>query len=135
MAVTLLHVVFGSTAAAFFVSKATDYSFLAVLPILYLTTLPLYVVVYLSYIYPFYISELRHVPVSHQLPTTLSSLLTSSSRLFPAFHCGVSSSKSSLPNVVFRNEDGTQSWVERSDTSFLLEQNVLLSQMTKLSTK
>jgi cytochrome P450 len=54
--------------AAFLLSKTTQYSLLQVLPWIYLTTIPLYVVVYASYIYPFYISELRHVPTVPGFP-------------------------------------------------------------------
>jgi len=56
------------TAAAFIVSKTSPYSLLEILPWIYLISVPLYVVVYLSFIYPFYISELRHVPTVPGFP-------------------------------------------------------------------
>jgi cytochrome P450 len=55
--------VFGiCTAAGWYMSKTTSQSLLEILPLIYLTVFPLYAAVYVSYIYPFYISELRHVP-------------------------------------------------------------------------
>ncbi|KAH7357261.1 cytochrome P450 [Rhexocercosporidium sp. MPI-PUGE-AT-0058] len=60
--ISLLHVVGAGTIAAFLISKSSTYSLLGVLPLVYLATIPLYVATYQSYIYPFYISELRHVP-------------------------------------------------------------------------
>lgn len=55
--------VFGTcTAIGLAISKTTPYRLLDILPVIYLTVLPLYATVYVSYIYPFYISELRHVP-------------------------------------------------------------------------
>ncbi|KAE8448811.1 hypothetical protein EG329_008813 [Mollisiaceae sp. DMI_Dod_QoI] len=64
----LLHLVGAGTIAAFVLSKTTTYSLLTVLPWIYLATIPAYVVLYLSYIYPFYISELRHVPTVPGFP-------------------------------------------------------------------
>ncbi|KAL2072954.1 hypothetical protein VTL71DRAFT_10278 [Oculimacula yallundae] len=60
--ISLLQVVGASTLAAFLISKSSTYSLLGVLPIVYLATIPFYIAIYQSYIYPFYISELRHVP-------------------------------------------------------------------------
>ena len=60
--ISLLHIVGAGTVAAFLISKIRGYSLLEVLPLVYLATIPLYIAVYQSYIYPFYISELRHVP-------------------------------------------------------------------------
>ncbi|KAG4434888.1 hypothetical protein IFR05_009618 [Cadophora sp. M221] len=60
--ISLLHVVGAGTVVAFLISKTTTYSLLGVLPIVYLATIPLYIAIYQSYIYPFYISELRHIP-------------------------------------------------------------------------
>ena len=68
MTIGLPHIVLACTAVAFFISKTADYSFLFVLSVLYLTTVPLYVIVYSSYIYPFYISKLRHVPTVPGFP-------------------------------------------------------------------
>ena len=64
----LLQLVGAGTLAAFVTSKLTLYSFLGVLPWIYLATVPAYVIVYVSYIYPFYISELRHVPTVPGFP-------------------------------------------------------------------
>ncbi|CZR52544.1 related to isotrichodermin C-15 hydroxylase (cytochrome P-450 monooxygenase CYP65A1) [Phialocephala subalpina] len=63
-----LHVVGAATIAAFVLSKTTTYSLLTVLPWIYLATIPTYAVLYSSYIYPFYISELRHVPTVPGFP-------------------------------------------------------------------
>ncbi|PVH75901.1 cytochrome P450 [Cadophora sp. DSE1049] len=60
--ISLLHIVGAGTIAAFLISKIKGYSLLDILPLVYLATIPLYITVYQSYIYPFYISELRHVP-------------------------------------------------------------------------
>lgn len=55
--------VFGlCTAVGLSIFKTTSYQILDILPWIYLTVLPLYAALYVSYIYPFYISELRHVP-------------------------------------------------------------------------
>lgn len=64
----LLHLVGAGTIAAFLISKTCNYSLLAILSWIYLATIPTYVVLYLSYIYPFYISELRHVPTVPGFP-------------------------------------------------------------------
>lgn len=64
----LPHLFGACAAAAFLISKTTKFSLLEVLPWIYLTTIPLYVVVYSSYIYPFYISELRHIPTVPGFP-------------------------------------------------------------------
>jgi cytochrome P450 len=64
----LLHLVGAGTALAFILSKTTSYALLQVLPLVYLATIPGYLVLYLSYIYPFYISELRHVPTVPGFP-------------------------------------------------------------------
>jgi cytochrome P450 len=58
----LLHLIGAGTLAAFAISKTTPYELLQVLPWVYLATIPTYIFLYISYIYPFYISELRHVP-------------------------------------------------------------------------
>jgi cytochrome P450 len=61
--------VFGiCTAAGWYMSKTTSQSLLEILPLIYLTVFPLYAAVYVSYIYPFYISELRHVPTVSGYP-------------------------------------------------------------------
>lgn len=64
----LPHLFGACAAAAFVLSKTTSYSLLQLLPWIYLTSVPVYVVLYLSYIYPFYISELRHVPTVPGFP-------------------------------------------------------------------
>jgi cytochrome P450 len=61
--------VFGvCTVAGWAIFKSTQYKLLDILPLIYLTVLPLYAVLYVSYIYPFYISELRHVPTVPGFP-------------------------------------------------------------------
>lgn len=64
----LLHLVGAGTLAAFLISKNSTYSLLQLLPLIYLATIPLYITVYQCYIYPFYISELRHVPTVPGFP-------------------------------------------------------------------
>lgn len=64
----LYHLVVVDTIAAVLASKTTTYSLLELLPLIYSTTITLYFVVYLSYIYPFYISSLRHVPTVKGFP-------------------------------------------------------------------
>ncbi len=64
----LLHLVGAGTVAAFVTSKTTDYTLLEVLPWIYLATIPAYIIFYVCWIYPFYISELRHVPTVPGFP-------------------------------------------------------------------
>jgi cytochrome P450 len=64
----LLHLVGAATIIAFVISKATESSLLTVLPWIYLATIPAYLFIYLSYIYPYYISELRHIPTVSGFP-------------------------------------------------------------------
>jgi cytochrome P450 len=64
----LLHLIGAGTLAAFIASKTTPYALLELLPWVYLITIPTYLVLYVSYIYPFYISELRHVPTVPGFP-------------------------------------------------------------------
>lgn len=59
---SILHVVGAGTLSALLISKTSSYSLLELLPWIYLTAIPFYIAVYQSYIYPFYISELRHIP-------------------------------------------------------------------------
>lgn len=58
----LPHVIGICTAVGLSISKTTSYRLLDILPWIYLTVLPLYAAVYVSFIYPFYISDLRHIP-------------------------------------------------------------------------
>lgn len=58
----LPHLVGAAPIAAFFISRVVSYSLIELLPWIYLTTIPLYITIYQSYIYPFYISDLRHIP-------------------------------------------------------------------------
>ncbi|TVY16116.1 Cytochrome P450 monooxygenase FUM15 [Lachnellula arida] len=64
----LLHLIGAATIVAFIISKTTSSSLVQTLPWVYFATIPAYVVLYLSYIYPFYISELRHVPTVPGFP-------------------------------------------------------------------
>lgn len=68
MGFNLLHLVGAGTVAAVLISKTTPYSLLEILPWIYAATIPAYIVLYVSYIYPFYISELRHVPTVPGFP-------------------------------------------------------------------
>jgi hypothetical protein len=65
---SLIHLVAADTVAAFLLSKTTIYTLTNLLPWIYLATIPSYLVIYKSYIYPFYISELRHVPTVPTFP-------------------------------------------------------------------
>ncbi|KIN02647.1 hypothetical protein OIDMADRAFT_119597 [Oidiodendron maius Zn] len=61
--------VFGvCTALGWCISKTTSKPLLETLPLIYLTILPIYATLYVSFIYPFYISELRHVPTVRGYP-------------------------------------------------------------------
>ena len=64
----LPHLVGAGTITAFLLAKTTEHSLLQVLPWVYFATIPAYIVIYASYIYPFYISELRHVPTVPGFP-------------------------------------------------------------------
>jgi len=64
----LPHLFGGCTAIAFVFSEISSYSLLDILLCIYLTTIPLYVVLYQSYICAFYISELGHVPTVPGFP-------------------------------------------------------------------
>ncbi|KAH8687403.1 cytochrome P450 [Tricladium varicosporioides] len=64
----LIHLVVADTIATIFISKTSEHTVLQVLPWIYLLTILPYVVVYVSYVYPFYISELRHVPTVPGFP-------------------------------------------------------------------
>ena len=64
----LVHLIGIDTIAAFLISKTSPYALTSLLPWLYLATIPTYLVIYGSYIYPFYISELRHVPTVPGFP-------------------------------------------------------------------
>ncbi|PMD45807.1 cytochrome P450 [Hyaloscypha variabilis F] len=64
----LVHLIGIETVAAFLISKTTPYVLTSLLPWIYLATVPTYLVLYGSYIYPFYISELRHVPTVPGFP-------------------------------------------------------------------
>ncbi|KAN0112240.1 cytochrome P450 [Hyaloscypha variabilis] len=64
----LVHLIGIDTVAAFLISKTTPYVLTSLLPWIYLATIPTYLVLYGSYIYPFYISELRHVPTVPGFP-------------------------------------------------------------------
>ena len=65
---SLIHLIGFDTIAAFIISKNSPYSLLTLLNWIYLSSIPTYVLLYLSYIYPFYISELRHVPTVPGFP-------------------------------------------------------------------
>jgi cytochrome P450 len=56
------HVLGICTVAGLSICKTTSYKLLDVLPWIFLTVIPLYAALYVSFLYPFYISELRHVP-------------------------------------------------------------------------
>jgi cytochrome P450 len=58
----LIHLIGAGTLAAFIATKATSYTFLEILPWMYLAVIPTYIAIYQSYVYPFYISQLRHIP-------------------------------------------------------------------------
>lgn len=60
--ITFPHVFGICTAVGLSIYQTTSYRLLDILPWIYLTVLPFYAAVYVSYIYPFYVSELRHVP-------------------------------------------------------------------------
>ncbi|KAE9376164.1 cytochrome P450, partial [Stipitochalara longipes BDJ] len=64
----LVHLIGIDTVAAFLISKTAPYALTSLLPWVYLATIPTYLVIYGSYIYPFYISELRHVPTVPGFP-------------------------------------------------------------------
>jgi cytochrome P450 len=64
----LNHLVAADTVAAFLISKTTTFTLTSLLPWIYLATIPAYLVIYKSYIYPIYISELRHVPTVPAFP-------------------------------------------------------------------
>jgi cytochrome P450 len=64
----LSHLLGGCVVAAMAISKTSSFAILDVLPWLCLTIIPLYFVLYVSFIYPFYISELRHVPTVPGFP-------------------------------------------------------------------
>lgn len=65
---SFIHLVGIDAVAAFVLSKSSSYSLVQLLLRLFLTTVPAYVILYLSYIYPFFISELRHVPTVPSFP-------------------------------------------------------------------
>ena len=101
--------IFGlGTLVAFIVSKTSTYSLLEVLPWVYLTTIPLYVLICSSFIYQFFLSP--------------------NYDMFPPFQhsrCGANSSKSSPPNVECLSENGIRSMDLSFDTSSPSKLNVL----------
>ncbi len=58
----ILHLVGAGTVAVFLISKTSQYELLQILLMIYIATIPAYLLLYVSYIYPYYISKLRHVP-------------------------------------------------------------------------
>jgi hypothetical protein len=65
--VSLLPLLMGAAFAAFAVSKSTTYTFTYALVATYSLVLPVFLF-YKSYIFPFYLSELRHVPTVPGFP-------------------------------------------------------------------
>ena len=65
---TLGSVVVATTAAAYIVSRRFELQLLVTIGLAWAVVLPLYVVVWLCCIYPFYVSELRHVPTVPGFP-------------------------------------------------------------------
>lgn len=68
MSFTLFHLVGADTLIAFVITKSTNYDLLKILPLVYLSTIPAYLILYLSFIYPYCISELRHIPTVPSFP-------------------------------------------------------------------
>jgi cytochrome P450 len=64
----LVHLAGVGTVAALVASKTTQYSLLEALLPTYVVIVPAYLILYLSFIYPFYISELRNVPTVPGFP-------------------------------------------------------------------